>query len=479
LPIFGLFYLIYLDFVPSGRLEFVYDFSKDSPVITNLFPANRLSEVNKITSQKSYWQSIKEEPVYFEVRLPQKFDRATIEVIYQNQNQPLIQLGLRTQGVEEWNYKFKPLDNKLLDNLNWPIIEDQRGSLWQRTKNFLTLDQFFDQLDRLERVGAYYYGLDRKFVLSDYQPANNFLELNKSLRGTYAFYTYIKNEPLYVNFKIQDINRSDGPDPFTLRVYNDQGIRIYEKTYADDGYIGKHGGASKPLQAEIKIANLPEGVYKIQLDAEDEIFTRQIRTKQKYLTFIDRLYLVDNPEYGDGFLDLQYKPTTLYSTIPRLGFETAHPEGRQAIKINDQTLEITETHKEYYVTAQETPNYIYIPENDLKVFGRGLLAFAQEQFFNPEIFHLRDFSGDLGVNYLITEYHRPKTENGWQISQAKFDLSDAYAVNRKLRFAISAPELNSSQEIIPLKQIKVILEKPSLTFGELINKIFNYLKANF
>jgi len=197
------------------------------------------------------------------------------------------------------------------------------------------------------------------------------------------------------------------------------------------------------------------------------------------LTFIDRLYLADSKEYADGFVDLNYNPSAIYSTIPRLGFETTHPQGLQSIKINDQTLDILETHKNYFITAEVVPNYIYIPENDLKMFGRGLLAFSQEQFFNPEIFHLRDFSGDLDINYLITSYHTPKEVNSWKINEVEFDLNEAFIFNRKLRFALSIPELNDTNETIPLKQISVTLEKAPLTFNEFIKKIFNYLGSKF
>jgi len=479
LPIIGFIYLVYLDFVPSGHLEFIYDFSKDSPAITNLFPANRMTAVNRLAGSSSYWQAIQEDPVYFEVRLPQKFSSATVEVTYQNKNQPLLQLGLRAQGEGDWSYQFKPLENQLLDGLDWSFINNNNVSLWQRQKQFLTIEQFLDQADRLENVGAYYYDWPRKFVMTNYQPANSEVTLNRSLRGAYAFYTYIKNEQLDFTFKFQDINRSEGLDPFAIKIYDAAGNKIFEQEYGDDGMISKYDPASAARFVEIKLPDLAEGVYKIQVDASDEIFTRQIKTKQRYLTFIDRLYLVDSPEYSDGFVDLKLGPTAIYSTIGRLGFATAHPEGLQSLNINDQTVDISETHKNYFVTAKLVPNYIYVPKNDLKIFGRGLLAFSLENFFNPEIYNLRDFSGDSGIDYLISSYRPPQSMGGWQKNTVTFDLEQANIENRKLRFAISAPELNSSDDVIPLARIKVVLEKSPLTTAELINKIVNYFQTKF
>lgn len=486
-PFFGLLYLLYLDVAPSGQLQFTYDFSKDSPAITNLFPANRLTEVNKTvirpgnqeSRQSVYWQAIKTEPVYFEVRLPQKFDRAKVKVVYQNVGQPLIQLGLRTVGESEWNYSFLPLENQLIDKLNWPSVSDERVTLWQRRKTFLSLDQFFDSLNGLEKIGAYYYNIDRKFVLPGYQPRLNKLVLNKSLRGAYAFYTYVKNEALDFTFSVQDINRSEGPDPFTIKVYNSDNVKVYEQQYPDDGYISKYDPASAIQPIKLTIADLPAGAYRVQLEAEDEIITRQIATYQQYLTFIDRLYLIDNPEYSDGLLNLNYQPTVIYNYIPRLGLETAHPEGLQSVRVGEQTLDITETHRSYFITSQTMPNRLYIPANDIKIFGRGLMAFSEEQFFNPEIFRLRDFYGNEGVDYLISSYQSPRSINGWKTNEVSFDLTNAFMSNRKLRLAISAPELNSTGGQIPLKQISVILEKPPLTMPELMVKIYHYFKAKF
>jgi len=278
---------------------------------------------------------------------------------------------------------------------------------------------------------------------------------------------------------MQDINRQEGPDPLTIKIYNDQNMKIYEREVEDDGYISKYDPASSKRKIEVKIDGLAEGVYRFVLDCDDEIFFREIKTKQRYLTFIDRLYLVDNLEYEDGFVDLVYKPTAVYSTIPRLGFMTAHPEGLQEIGVNKEVIEINEVKKNYYLTPKQIPSLIFVPENDLKIFGRGLLALDERIYFNPEIYNLRDLSELNGLDYLLTSYLTPKKSNGWKINQVKFNLDKAKIVNRKLRFVISAPELNSQNDVLPIKQISVILEKKPLTWLEFFQKSLNYLKNKF
>jgi hypothetical protein len=473
--------LVIKDLVPGGQLEFIYDFSTDSPVITNLFPANRLSEINRVKDTDSYWQQLEEEPVYFETRLPQKFDTAEVELVYQNKNQPLIQVGLRTLGENDWNYYFKPLENQLLNKLNWFKLESEEGTIWQKEKKYLSWPQFLDNLDSLKNLAAYDYPLQRKFTIPDYHPTDKLTVIDRTIRGRHSFYTYIKNEPLDFIFTVQDINRAEGPDFLTVSVYNEANERIYQKQLADDGYISKLDPASDPRDVSLKINGLSEGVYRIELECEDEIFFRRITARQQYITFINRIYVTDNPEYADGFVDLDYSPVSLYNTIPRLGFETSHPEGLQTVGIGTtQSLSLSEIHKNYFITATELPVVIQSSKNDLKIFGRGLIAFSKAMYFNPEIYELRDFFISEGTDYLISQYKTPESlANGWKKNSVKFDLTNAEIVNRKLRFALSIPELNSSAETIPLKSIKITLDKKPLSYREIIGKIFKYIREKF
>ncbi len=478
-PFILLGYLINKDLVRSGVIKFIYNFSHDSPVITNLFPANRMSAINKVKDNDLYWQSITEEPVYFKTRLPQTFNKAEVEITYQNSDLPLIQIGLNNQGENEWNYEFKPLENQLLDNLDWFKIESNDRALYQRNKQFLSIDQFLEEKDTLTNFAAYNYEIDRKFIIPNYVPSNSYKVMDKTIRGFHSFYTYIKNEPLDFIFTIQDINRAEGLDELKIKLYNDQGIKLFEKFVEDDGLISKYDPASAPREIKFYFEGLPEGAYKIELDCEDEIFFRAIKTKQKYLTFIDRLYLVDNPNYSDGFIDLEYMPTAVYSTIPRLGFYTSHNEGKQLIGVNNEVIEIAEIQKNYFVTPSSMPVYIYAPRNDVKIFGQGLLALTDDMYFNPEIYRLRNITDFSNIDYLITDYTTPSEINGWKVNKVTFDLKNASVVNRKIRFAISAPELNSLNKQIPLKQIRVTFIKEKLSLSEFIDKTINYIKKKF
>jgi len=473
------FYLLYLalikDIVPSGEITYSLDVEKQSSVITPLFPANRLDFASKY--QSSGWQKIIKEPVYFEVRLPRKFDTAEVEVEYSNPGKTFIQTGLRTKGDLEWNYDFLPLDNPALNNLSWSYLENDKISLWQKNKKYQNIDQLYSVLPTINNLGVYAYNLERKYLIPGYKPTNKKQTIVRSLRGNHSFYTYIKDEPLDFIFRYNDINRMDGADPWKIVVFDDNGKEIYKMLVADDGKVGRFDGASKILSANLFLNNLPEGVYRVELQAEDEIFFRSIETMQQYVTFINRLYLVDSKEYLDGLTDLKIEPTSVYTTMGRLGFYTAHAAGLQRIGVGtSQSVNVNKTHTDFYITPKQLPVIVFVPQNDVKIFGRGLMALSKETYFNPEVYNLRDFAETPDIDFLLSSYKLPKEENGWLKNKTTFTLNNAEIVNRKLRFVISVPEFNEIERPVFIKKINVTLKGESMSVSKFLSDALKYVK---
>jgi len=467
--------LFYLDICPSGVATFTYTFKEDSPVITRLFPENRLSDPIQI-SKDNYYQQINQEPVYFETRLSQKFDSAMINIEFQNPESSLFQLGLATIGDDDWNYQFMPLDNKSVNDLNWSKIETDNLTLWQRNDKYKTIDSFLKNFTNEEGVAIYNYDVKKEFKISGYQSGDEIRSFDHTIRGYHNFYTYIENEELYFNFKVQDINRKTGPDVLNVNVYDAENNKIYTKRLDDDGYLSNLDPASLPRYVTISLGNLKDGVYRIELDCEDEIFIRQIKTKQKYLTFIERLYLADNPEYSDGFVDMDFSPVSIYSSVSRISLETAHPAGLQEVLIGSSRLSIIETHKKYYFDVNTSPLIITSQKNDLKIYGNGLFAFDKDSYFNPEMFNLKNFQESDNINFLLAGYHEPKSVDGWLVNGQTFDLDKAQINNRKLRWMLSSPEMNDLDGKIRIKSIKITYFKEPMTWEEFWAKSINFIK---
>jgi hypothetical protein len=236
LPVFLLGWLVYKDLVVSGELTAVYNFKDLSPFITVLRPQSRVSEPK--AEAGNWYQQIKEQPVYFDIRLPRHFNLAAVKLIYQNIDQPIFELGAMVDK-DRWVFDLKPVENRIVnflfsDKFHWSYITSGRTVLFQKNPHFKTVKEFLENLPPQELIATYNYKLNYQFRIPDYQPKAEGLEINKSLRGSHRMYTYIKNEPLDFSFWIQDVNRHFGDDYVSIDVYQGDNL-IYSDFIKDDG----------------------------------------------------------------------------------------------------------------------------------------------------------------------------------------------------------------------------------------------------
>ncbi len=456
LPIAFFSSALFYDLDPAGSRTAEYNFNADSAMISKLFPADRLQGAD------STGQLILKEPVYFKVRYPQDYDKAIVEMTYENQGQDLLQVGLKQFGEEDWNYSLQPVANSSLDDLDWPKVSSGNITLWQRVKKFASVNEFLESYYELN-VAAYNFDLLKKYILPGYQPAKDRTEISKMIRGDYSIYTYVKSEDLDWQFKFVDFNRTEGPEEIPIKVSDWSGKEIFSETLPDDGSVSNVSGASSARTYNLKLADLAEGVYRIDWSVESDIFTTDISTKQHLFGFIDRLYLVNNKEYTDGLPDLNLDPTTVYTNIGTVSLYTSHPMGLQTVMVDGKQVVIDKTHEQFFASTAEGLSTVYSPLNDILIRGDGLIFFDKSQFFNPEVIKLKDFDSTMDVDYVIAGYKSPQiNQDGSYSISVPFDLTDAGLDEHSLRFIISAPNLVDRGNQLKIKKIKVTLLKPPL-----------------
>jgi hypothetical protein len=470
----GIFSLIEKDLVLNGKLTIESDLSEKLPMMSILFPEHRVEKEDD-------HYIIQDEPIYFTVRSPIKFTQAEVDIEFQNGTQEIIGLGVATEE-EGWNFESHTLYNETLNNINWYNMSDGVNTLYQKNKKFNDIDEFLEVSNSIEGVGAYDFDLGENFTLPNYQPSNEEKIIDNCLRGKHEFYTYIKDEALDFTFKIQDINRTDGEDPLIIFVYNSRNKKIYSKIISDDGLISKIDPASDPRYVSIYIPNLEEGVYKVELSTNDDIFIREIKTKQQKLVFIDRLYLCDSKEYNDGFVDLNLEASEVYTNGRLISFYTAHTAGLQTVSLDNTGISIYKKHE--WIKAYSNPKLsrIYIPKNDLKVSCRGIFSLEKEHYFNPEIINLKDYSDIEEVNYIIAKYQKPdELKNGWLKNKIVFNLDKAKIEEGNLKFMLSSPNLDSKNNNFKINSLKVKLTgprniDPATAYENFWNNIVNKIK---
>jgi len=153
-------WLLWQNLVPSGYLKLNQDFCKPTVFISNLYPENRVGDL-EIDEQGRCFQRFFDEPVYFKLKIPRSFEGARLKIYYQNENQPLFQVGLMKlkQNSTDWQFQLKPIENQIFDNLTWPKLTFTGLTLWQKEKRFETIQEFVNNLPANQKVATFYYKL--------------------------------------------------------------------------------------------------------------------------------------------------------------------------------------------------------------------------------------------------------------------------------------------------------------------------------
>lgn len=460
----------YMKIVPSGQISYFYDYNKPSFFIGKLSPAERV-EINQTEAK------IKGEPVYFSLRPPRRFERASVTIKFKNTtDRPVLELGLLNDKIA-WGYDLKPLQNKIIDQLSlvWPMVYDKAGArLIEREKKYDTVEKFLSNLPPSQEIALYNYRLKNNFLLDKYSPAEARQLVNYSFRGAYQFYTYIKNEELDYVFNFTDLNINRDHDPVDIKVYSPAGL-IRTEHIADDL------AASSERQARLKIPGLKEGVYRLSFIANDDIITKQIASAQSQFALINKIWLYDNNK----------KPLVLYTNSRQISAQTNNPSSLGKIKVGADTLDLNKTYQQFSIKTpapikidsikpgddQEfNQGKIELAKDDIIISGDGVFSLSQADFLDPRFKSLDgnlDINGEK-INYILTNYKNPSAAGEWRQATADFDLTKAYQENGRYQFLISLPGLRaeeSAKGALLIKEIKIDLTGTS--WRQKINKYFS------
>jgi hypothetical protein len=463
--------LIWLAIIPSGKITYSTNFKGFNDFISQLTPKER------INSEKDGTEDIIGDPGYFSLRTPRPFSQAKVTIKFQaSQNLPIVEAGVSTDG-RTWQYDLQPLYNAKLEDLtkNWTALRQGGLLLLQRTQQYATVNDFLKNLPPVDQVAVYNYNLKTNFSLPDYQPQHGTSTMCRPLVGAYQFYTYIKNENLSDDFVFQDLNKIAGTNPVDINVYS--GDQLIDDEHLDDDGVIDGSGAQKPWRhLQLDLANLPEGIYKIDIRADGDIVTRSIVTGQSKMAFINNLPLADAPEVSCGL--------NLFTDGQTFSVQTSHPADLGRIIISQsgnstssQELDVSQTYQIF--TAGNLPpegSQIVLSHGGISLSGDGLFSFDSSQLIDPRIKTVdAGFNADSeGVNYVLARYTPPVKEGDWLVASADFNLNEAYRMWNKYYFLLSAPGLSASDSIADKVRIKSI--KIDLTGTSLWSKISNFLK---
>lgn len=446
-----------------------------SPFIDRLLPDTRA--LGPREGENGTYQPIIAEPTYLSVHPPGEYETLTVELLFQNTAQPLVELGLVVND-DPIQYTLEPVQNLLVDGSSWERFDENGITLLQREQIYRSVADFLSDPPERQTIATYHYALEEPYRISAYSPAGQTTAVNVSLRGYHEYVTYVKNEPLMLQATFMDMNREYGEDVVELLVVNEAGEIVGSSQTEDDGEMEATSRGSSLRNAAIVLSDLPEGVYKVILKADRDIFFRMLSTRQRYVTFVGPIFLGDETGYRETPSAVSYVTDGKHLT-----FETYHADAAQEVAIGSGTLLLPEAQVRYAYDVTESGLVdVSASAGDFLFTGDGKVAFSAAQFFNPDPVKLNwntDLD-DLGINFIVAEYAPPVEEGDWLKATATFNLSDVSASEsaapasggkQSLKLLLAAPGIATLQNEVQVHGYRLIFERPPLSREDFIEKV--------
>jgi hypothetical protein len=471
LPVLVFGWLLWQELVPSGVFVVSHQVGERSPFIDGLLPDGRVEEPMQ-DFDGDLVQAIIDDPVFFFVHPHRGFDSVEMEVWFKNDAVPIVEMGGLAQEAGQV-YDLQPLQNLLIDQSTWSRLEQNGVTLLQRERTFERIADFLVNPPPRYEIATYHYQLTRPYVIEGYIPSSEERVIDVSLRGFHEFKTYVKDETLRYEIAYMDMNRAEGPDPVSVVVVNEFGEPVGSAYASDDGDTSGEGRPSSLKTLSVSIPNLSEGVYKVELRAERDVFFRRLTTSQQKIVFMNNLYLGDEVAWKESA-----RAVSFWTEAKNLAFQTQHAEGVQDVQVGEEKVNIVEPYARYPFTVLEDGVVrTTLPKADALVHTDGHIAFSPDQFFNPDPVRLRettDLDG-LGVNYVIADYTSPERVGNWLVSKAVFDTRVLFQDEGAWKFTFSTPGIRDLGAQLDVGRINMTWTRAPLRFSDLLDALTRFL----
>lgn len=446
---------------PSGTFTVSAGTLERSPYVNRILPAERAPEQDGVVS-------IIDEPVYFSVNIPDGYEHVAVTLDYRSNGQPMLELGALTDIVAQ-SYDLRPLSNAVIDALDWSEDADATQRLLSRNDD-MTLDAFLDDAPQRYRIATYHADLAAPYREASYTPLGSTQTVHVSLRGYHKFATYVKDERFAFTFGYMDMNRTEGADDGVVRVWNENGEVMLEEHLRDDG-ITSDGQENLGYQTiAVQGDRWPEGVYEVELSGTSDIFWRTVTTSQRYVTFLNRLYIGDDVGYLDGD-----RATTFVTNAKHFVFETFHADSAEEVTLGGVAVQLPQSHEKVRYDVEDAGLVQGMTaKGDVKMTADGLFAFTHDAFFNPYPVRVNAYTDldALNVDYLLTTYEPPiALGDGWFRATAQFDLADMYQAGGAATCILSAPSIAERDASVDVRRVTLTYTKTPPTLRDMARQL--------
>lgn len=474
-PLALVVYLVAVDVVPSGELSVRVDLPERSPYLSPLHPGDRVSPP-QVSADGIVYQTIRQQPVYVDVRIPRSLAQLEVTLTYQNLDQPLVEVGTQV-SVDSWVFQLQGVEHPALDyllgNPAWTAIREGDVVLLQREPRYRTVAEFLANPPARETVATYRYDLPGRFTLPGYSPRPGGAQVNVPLRGTHRFATYAgADETLELTLDVVDLNRRVGADAVTVSISRD-GVRLQHVVLPDDGDTSDRQRTESVRTHVVGLDAPAAGLLRVELSApSDDVVFRRIAINLDYLAFTGPVTLD-----GGHALAARTTPLTLTTDATRVTAQTTHAEGLQRLQVGNTALDVAATHQPVRVSVSGGVKEIVVARPDVQLTTNSTLAFSREAWFTPDAVSLGSGVGFDAerIRTIIARYPESRREGGWRTTTARFPITPQQATAGTAKVAVSLPELAAGDQGIRLRRIHVRLLGNPLTWSDVTRKLTSWV----
>ncbi|MFH1193817.1 MAG: hypothetical protein V1661_02380 [bacterium] len=406
LPAVALAYLFWQNTRPG--LELNCDFQKKNPLCGELVPTARVvAQIGGI--------AIKSEPVYFDVRLPRKYNTVKMEIKYSDLTADIFEAGV-SQDEGKKNFNFSALENRGLDNLGWNKIAGDGLVLYQRKPTYKSMADFLAKPADFNKTLLY---------RADAVP-----KLGKMLaKGNTV-----------INFPVLE------------------GLKML--VYKEDGAPEVRVGTGIESDFNKTIEDLGNGLWRINLSGSKEKVFTNISINSSFVTILDKIRL--------GKLE---KPAELYLAGGRLLAMAEKADGARQIKIDGKVLNMENILEQYSQIFENMKSRSIVLEKGNVELNGTLFFLNDKNIFYPRFENFYAGANLSGIDYILARYSPPSENNGIKTTKAEFDIQNSVLANGKLRFLLSLPNAEPG-ELVKIKGIKLEFRGEKFSIKNILKKIF-------
>lgn len=460
---FILFVWLCLTRVPlSGIRSLSIPFDGRSPWVQAFLPGQRATNLG-LQAEGWFGQRITDEPVYSTLRLPGVYERVAVGLEFRPHNQPLVEVGFTQDPTSA--FAMQPLWSEVL-------AQGWRRAVWQGREGYVRTGESDEALGErdMNRLLVWHASATVPEMMDAAERDRTFAT---ALRGSYDLHVVPVNGRIFFQLQVQDMNRrrQKGLVVFTL---SKNGDLLSSEALSLAG--SRDDRPSEVYAKSLEFKNLQAGVYKLSVVADDDIFTRQIRSPLQHWVIGPRLYFGDQVGYATSSL-----PGVAWTNAQHLQVETLHIEGRQIVSFGTASVEVSRLHHSYALsrmsTERDLPQRVQAPRGDIRLIGDGYFAFAPELLFLPAPRRLTDASRPLeeGIRAVLTPYVPPQSlEDGWYLSSSTYAMS---ARPGTLRLTLGAPGIRERQAYLDVRAFHLVYSRSTISRYEWFRAIWRELSS--